>query len=84
MIRLEEDQIQQWNQLLLQFPDAHILQTSQWAEAKKQNGWSPMYFQEGSDPQAPEGLALILRARFLRRVEIQRALCSKRTGFALG
>jgi len=41
MIRLEEDQIQQWNQLLLQFPDAHILQTSQWAEAKKQNGWSP-------------------------------------------
>ena len=61
MIRLEEDQIPQWNQLLLQFPDAHILQTSQWAEAKKQNGWSPMYFQEGSDPQDPEGLALILR-----------------------
>jgi lipid II:glycine glycyltransferase (peptidoglycan interpeptide bridge formation enzyme) len=61
MIRLEADQIPQWNQLLLQFPDAHILQTSQWAEAKKQNGWSPMYFQEGSDPQAPEGLALILR-----------------------
>ena len=61
MIRLEEDQIPQWNQLLLQFPDAHILQTSQWAEAKKQNGWSPMYFQEGSDPQDSEGLALILR-----------------------
>jgi len=61
MIRLEEDQIPDWNQLLLQFPDAHILQTSQWAEAKKQNGWSPMYFWEGSDPQAPEGLALILR-----------------------
>ncbi|HPR34629.1 MAG TPA: peptidoglycan bridge formation glycyltransferase FemA/FemB family protein [Anaerolineaceae bacterium] len=61
MIRLEEDRIPQWNQLLLQFPDAHILQTSQWAEAKKQNGWSPLYFREGSDPQAPEGLALILR-----------------------
>jgi peptidoglycan pentaglycine glycine transferase (the first glycine) len=61
MIRLEEDQIPQWNQLLLQFPDAHILQTSQWAGAKKQNGWSPLYFREGSDPQAPEGLALILR-----------------------
>lgn len=63
MIRLEEDQIPKWNQLLLQFPDAHILQTSQWAEAKKQNGWSPLFFREGSDPQAPEGLALILRRR---------------------
>ena len=61
MIRLEEDRIPDWNQLLLQFPDAHILQTSQWAEAKKQNGWSPLYFREGSDPEAPEGLALILR-----------------------
>ena len=61
MIRLEEDLIPDWNQLLLQFPDAHILQTSQWAEAKKQNGWSPMYFRQGSNPQAPEGLALILR-----------------------
>lgn len=60
MIRLEEDRTSQWNQLLLQFPDAHILQTSQWAEAKKQNGWSPMYFWEGSDPQSPDGLALVL------------------------
>lgn len=61
MIRLEENQIPQWDQLLLQFPDAHILQTSQWAEAKKQNGWSPLYFWDGNDPQAPEGLSLILR-----------------------
>ena len=61
MIRLEADQISEWDQLLLQFPDAHILQTSQWAEAKKQNGWTPMYYQIGSNSQAPEGLALILR-----------------------
>ncbi len=61
MIRLEENRVPEWNQLLLQFPDAHILQTLQWAETKKQNGWSPMYFREGSAPQAAEGLALILR-----------------------
>ena len=61
MIRLEENQIPEWNQLLLHFRDAHILQSSQWAEAKKQNGWSPLYFLEGSNPQSPEGLALILR-----------------------
>ena len=41
MIRLEDHHIPQWKQLLQQFPDAHILQTLQWAEAKKQNGWSP-------------------------------------------
>ena len=61
MIRLEADQISEWNQLLLQFPDAHILQTSQWAEAKKQNGWAPVYYRMGSNPQTPDGLALILR-----------------------
>jgi len=61
MIRLEQEQIPEWNQLLLQFPNAHIFQTSQWAEAKKQNDWNPMYFWEGNDPKAPEALALILR-----------------------
>lgn len=61
MISLEADQISEWDQLLLQFPDAHILQTSQWAEAKRQNGWTPMYYREGTNQLAPEGLALILR-----------------------
>ena len=61
MVRLEDDRIPEWNKLLLQFPDAHILQTSQWAEAKKQNGWDPLYFREGSDLHSPEWLALVLR-----------------------
>ncbi len=61
MIRLEEGRIPEWNQLLQQLSDAHILQTSQWAEAKKQNGWSPLYFREGDNLQPPQGLALILR-----------------------
>ena len=60
MIRLEEDQVEWWNQFLLHFPEAHILQTSQWAEAKRQNGWSPLYYLDGS-LQSPDGLALILR-----------------------
>lgn len=61
MNKLEEDRVSEWNQLLLQFPDAHILQTSQWAEAKRQNGWRPLYFWQGSNPKAPDALALILR-----------------------
>jgi len=61
MNRLEEDRIPKWNQHLLQFPDAHILQTLQWAEVKKQNGWEPLFFWEGNDWRAPDGLALVLR-----------------------
>ena len=51
---------QEWNQLLLQFPEAHILQTWQWAEAKKQNGWQPLCFAWGDRAEEPEALALIL------------------------
>lgn len=51
---------QEWNALLLRFPDAHILQTWQWAEAKEQNDWKPLYFAWGADAEEPEALALIL------------------------
>ncbi|MCX6053939.1 MAG: peptidoglycan bridge formation glycyltransferase FemA/FemB family protein [Chloroflexi bacterium] len=29
-----------WNSLLLSFPAAHLLQSAQWAEIKKENGWN--------------------------------------------
>lgn len=61
MFPLSEAEIRNWDKLLLQFPDAHILQTSQWAEAKAQNGWQPLYFWAGKNPDAPEALALILK-----------------------
>ena len=51
---------QEWNDLLLQFPDAHILQTWQWSEAKKQNDWQPLYFAWGANAKEPDALALTL------------------------
>ena len=61
MIPLSEAEIRNWDKLLLKFPDAHILQTSQWAEAKAQNGWQPLYFWAGKSLDAPDALALILK-----------------------
>ncbi|MBP7213961.1 MAG: peptidoglycan bridge formation glycyltransferase FemA/FemB family protein, partial [Anaerolineaceae bacterium] len=61
MFPLSEAEIRNWDKLLLKFPNAHILQTSQWAEAKAQNGWQPLYFWSGKSLDAPEALALILK-----------------------
>lgn len=51
----------EWNQLLLQFPDAHILQTWEWGESKIRNGWMPETFIWQKDAQKVEACALILR-----------------------
>jgi len=32
-----------WDKYIYEFPDAHFLQTSLWAEVKKENGWEPFY-----------------------------------------
>ena len=61
MKALPQSRIPEWNNLLCEFPKAHILQTSQWAEVKKQNGWAPLYFLEDGDLSHPQSLALILR-----------------------
>lgn len=61
MYQLASDQIEDWNQYLAEFPDAHILQTLQWAETKKQNGWSPMYFWSGTSRHKLDALAMVLR-----------------------
>ncbi|GIV64778.1 MAG: hypothetical protein KatS3mg046_038 [Bellilinea sp.] len=34
-------ELEQWNDLLLDLPAAHILQTRQWAEVKANYGWTP-------------------------------------------
>ncbi len=61
MFPLPEAEIRNWDKLLLKLPDAHILQTSQWAAAKAQNGWQPLYFWAGKSLDAPEALTLILK-----------------------
>ncbi len=67
MLQLQPHSSQEWNQLLLNFPDAHILQTWEWAESKRQNGWSPLFFAWEANGAAPAALALVLRRqiRFL-------------------
>src|SRR5690606_273948 len=61
MYQLASEQIKDWDQILTEFPDAHILQTLQWAELKKQNGWSPMFFWSGSRRHDPDALVMVLR-----------------------
>ena len=61
MYQLASEQIKDWDQILTEFPDAHILQTLQWAESKKQNGWSPMFFWSGSRRHDPDALVMVLR-----------------------
>ena len=61
MYQLASDQVKDWNQYLLEFSEAHILQTLQWSEAKKQNGWSPMFFWSGSSRHNLGALVMVLR-----------------------
>lgn len=61
MFQLATDQIKDWNGYLAEFPNAHILQTLQWAEAKKQNDWSPMFFWSGSSRHNLDALVMVLR-----------------------
>ena len=61
MFQLAPDQVKDWNQFLLEFPDAHILQTLQWAETKKQNGWHPMFFWSGKSRHGLDALVMVLR-----------------------
>ncbi len=51
----------EWNQLLLQFSDAHILQTWEWGVSKIRNGWTPKAFVWQNDTQDIEACVLILR-----------------------
>lgn len=61
MIQLQPKNAQEWNNLLLGFPEAHILQTWQWADAKKQNGWQPLFLGWKSNEGDFAALAMILR-----------------------
>lgn len=42
--------INTWNKILEFFPDSHFLQTSLWADVKRENGWEPFYLL-WKDPQ---------------------------------
>jgi len=61
MYQLASDQVKAWNQYLETFPNAHVLQTLQWAEAKKQNGWAPLFFWSGKDRSNLDALVMVMR-----------------------
>jgi lipid II:glycine glycyltransferase (peptidoglycan interpeptide bridge formation enzyme) len=49
-----------WQNIIVHFPKAHILQTWQWGEIKSQYGWEPIYKFWGAQDN-PEAAALILQ-----------------------
>ena len=49
-----------WNRVLESLPQAHILQTSEWALAKKQNGWTPTYMRWNANDGSIIGAAMVL------------------------
>lgn len=55
----------QWDSLVAGFPEAHLLQSWEWANVKKDVGWEPMpYVWEGEDSRTqPSALAMILKRR---------------------
>jgi len=41
---LELNSARDWNNILLQLPAPHLLQTYQWGQNKIQNGWTPLHY----------------------------------------
>lgn len=52
---------EEWNKVLLRFPQAHVLQSWEWAEAKKQNEWTPSFFVWEDHEADPIAAALLLK-----------------------
>ncbi len=51
----------QWNELLLSFPEAHILQTFEWGDSKIRNGWTPQNFIWQDEEAKTEACVMILQ-----------------------
>ncbi len=50
-----------WNQVVRALPGAHVLQSWEWAQAKKANGWESCPLVWEGDGGAPEAAALVLK-----------------------
>ncbi|NLG71663.1 MAG: aminoacyltransferase [Chloroflexi bacterium] len=60
MMHLTDPEPERWNQIVASFPNAHVLQTAQWAGVKAAYGWRPFYLiWEGSS--SPAAAALVLQ-----------------------
>jgi lipid II:glycine glycyltransferase (peptidoglycan interpeptide bridge formation enzyme) len=54
-----EKHAQDWNEIIASLPDAHLLQSREWAQVKSPVGWEPATRVWG-DPDKPDAAALIL------------------------
>lgn len=51
----------EWDELITKLPDAHFMQTFEWGQAKRQNGWEPAYqLWDGTDGVV-KAAAMVLR-----------------------
>lgn len=63
-----------WNQLISQLPDPHLLQTREWAEAKQPFGWTAHY-KTWHDADGKLAAAAQILQRSIRIPGIKRSLC---------
>lgn len=49
-----------WNELLGGLPQAHIMQTAEWGEAKRQNGWTPIFMRWNAKNGSANAAAMVL------------------------
>lgn len=54
-----------WDAFIQQHPEAHLLQTSAWAELKTGFGWKADQYLSGDDPAAQAGAQVLFRPLFL-------------------
>ncbi len=52
-----------WDHALCQFPNAHILQSWEWGEAKSKFGWEMTPLTWGKDAAQPDAMAMLLKRR---------------------
>jgi len=59
----------EWNSILLQLPEPHLLQTWEWSQVKARYGWEPMPFIWESEyaGREPVAAAMILKRRIISR-----------------
>ena len=59
----------EWNAIIARLPNAHLLQTWEWAQVKAAYGWKPMPFvwDAGSPDRMPVAAAMVLRRQVLSR-----------------
>ena len=73
---LELNSAQDWNNILLQLPAPHLLQTYEWGQNKIQNGWTPLHYIWEKDGKV-EAAALVLSRQVRLGLRMEVLYCPK-------